>query len=209
MSVGLQRLREEPDVIRQGAIDKGEDPALVDRAIALDAAPARLQGEADALRKPRRTRPQKRIGAAIKGGAAARRPGGRRSCAAASTAAGVRIAALDAELAAAEAELDDLLLRIPNPPDPEVPVGGEEASVIVRTWGEPRTPHAAVSAADGSARGRAGRTGRSASRSASSTSPRGAKIAGSGFPLYKGAGARAPAGAHRLLPRRPHRASTA
>ena len=32
MSVGLPRLREEPDVIRQGAIDKGEDPTLVDPA---------------------------------------------------------------------------------------------------------------------------------------------------------------------------------
>ena len=31
VSVGLQRLREEPDAIRKGAIDKGEDPALVDR----------------------------------------------------------------------------------------------------------------------------------------------------------------------------------
>ena len=30
MSVGVQRLREEPDAIRQGAIDKGEDPGLVD-----------------------------------------------------------------------------------------------------------------------------------------------------------------------------------
>ena len=36
MSVGLQRLRDEPEVIRQGAIDKGEDPALVDRALELD-----------------------------------------------------------------------------------------------------------------------------------------------------------------------------
>ena len=37
MSVGLQRLREEPDAIRKGAIDKGEDPALVDAALAADA----------------------------------------------------------------------------------------------------------------------------------------------------------------------------
>ena len=32
MSVGLARLREEPEAIRQGAIDKGEDPSLVDAA---------------------------------------------------------------------------------------------------------------------------------------------------------------------------------
>ena len=45
-----------------------------------------------------------------------------------------------------EAELEDALLRIPNPADPDVPVGGEEANVVVRTWGEPlphgeRKPH--------------------------------------------------------------------
>ena len=45
MSVGVQRLREEPDRIRQGAIDKREDPALVDRALEVDARRRRLQAE--------------------------------------------------------------------------------------------------------------------------------------------------------------------
>ena len=36
MSVGIARIRAEPDVIRKGCIDKGEDPAMVDRALALD-----------------------------------------------------------------------------------------------------------------------------------------------------------------------------
>ena len=36
MSVGSQRLREDADRVRQGAIDKGEDPAIVDRALAAD-----------------------------------------------------------------------------------------------------------------------------------------------------------------------------
>ena len=44
--------------------------------------------------------------------------------------------ALDAELATVEAALEDFLLRIPNPADPDVPVGGEEANVTVREWGE-------------------------------------------------------------------------
>ena len=34
MSVGVQRLRDEPERIRQGAVDKREDPSLVDLAIA-------------------------------------------------------------------------------------------------------------------------------------------------------------------------------
>ena len=68
MSVGLPRLREEPDVIRKGAIDKGEDPALVDRALDLDAERRRLLAETESL-KARRNEASKQIGAAIQGGA--------------------------------------------------------------------------------------------------------------------------------------------
>jgi len=134
VSVGVQRLRDEPEAIRQGAIDKGEDPSVVDRALAVDATRRRLQSESDAL-KAERNSASKQIGEAIRGGA---RPDGPEVAAlrAASTEAGARIDAIDRELAAAEAELDDLLLRIPNPADPEVPVGGEESNVVVRTWGE-------------------------------------------------------------------------
>src|SRR4029077_4360869 len=69
MSVGLQRLREEPDVIRDGAVRKGEDPALVDRALGLDTERRRLLAETEAL-KAERNATSKRIGEAIKGGAA-------------------------------------------------------------------------------------------------------------------------------------------
>ncbi|HTC85467.1 MAG TPA: hypothetical protein VK656_02120, partial [Candidatus Acidoferrum sp.] len=139
MSVGVQRLREEPERIRQGAIDKGEDPALVDGALALDARRRTLLSESDAL-KAERNEASKKVGEAIRGGAAPDGPevAGLR---AASTTAGEKIAALDAELATVEADLEEALLRIPNPADPDVPVGGEEANVTVRTWGEllPRT----------------------------------------------------------------------
>ena len=37
MSVGVQRLRDDAAAIRAGAIAKGEDPAVVDEALALDA----------------------------------------------------------------------------------------------------------------------------------------------------------------------------
>ena len=178
MSVGLQRLRDEPDVIRRGAVDKGEDPALVDRALELDAERRRLLTESETL-KAERNAASKRIGEAIKAGAAADGPEVA-DLRGASSRAGERITALDASLAEAEAALDDLLLRIPNPPDPDIPVGGEEANVTVRTWGErlqlegdgwTRKPHwelgEALDILDNA---------------------RGAKIAGSGFPVYKGAG---------------------
>jgi seryl-tRNA synthetase len=113
---------------------------------------------------------------------------------AASTAAGERIKAIDEDLAVTQATLDDLLLRIPNPPDPDIPVGGEEANVTIRTWGEILTHDQPVT----------GEVGADARAGASTwqrvphwelgealgiiDNARGAKIAGSGFPVYKGAG---------------------
>ena len=178
MSVGLQRLRDEPDVIRRGAIDKGEDPGLVDRALELDVERRRLLAESETS-KAERNAVSRRIGEAIKAGAAADGPEVA-DLRATSSRAGERITALDASLAEAQAALDDLLLRIPNPPDPGIPVGGEEANVTVRTWGErlplegdgwTRKPHWELGEALGIL-----------------DNARGAKIAGSGFPVYKGAG---------------------
>ncbi len=185
MSVGVQRLRDEPDRIRQGAIDKREDPRLVDQALAVDARRRQLQSESDNL-KAERNSASKRIGEAIRGGAM---PDGPEvaELRAASTRAGEQIDQLDADLAQAEAELEDLLLRIPNPAEPDVPVGGEEANVTVRTWGEPAAREAA--AADGGSWERRPHWEIGESLDIIDNA-RGAKIAGSGFPVYKGAGSR-------------------
>jgi len=178
MSVGLPRLRGEPDEIRRGAIDKGEDPALVDRALELDGERRRLLAEAEAL-KARRNDASKQIGAAIKGGA---RPDGPEvaELKALSVAAGERISQLDAALADIGEDLEQQLLRIPNPADPDVPVGGEEANVTVRTWGEPLPREA-----DGWVRRPHWEVGEALDII---DNPRGAKISGSGFPVYKGGG---------------------
>ncbi len=192
MSVGLQRLRDEPDAIRDGAIRKGEDPALVDRALELDAERRRLLGESETL-KAERNAASKAIGEAIKSGAVPNGPEVA-DLRAASTAAGTRIDALDASLAATEAALDDLLLRIPNPPDADIPVGGEEANVTIRTWGEQLARDEPL----------VGEVGADAPPDGATwtrkphwelgealdilDNARGAKIAGSGFPVYKGAG---------------------
>ena len=182
MSVGLQRLRDEPDVIRKGAIDKGEDPTLVDRALELDSRRRQLLGESEAL-KAERNAASKRIGEAIKGGARADGPEVA-DLKAASVSAGERITSLDAELATVEATLDELLLRIPNPADLDVPVGGEEANVTVRTWGElfPRDQTVDGETWQRKPHWELGET------LDIIDSARGAKIAGSGFPVYKGAG---------------------
>jgi seryl-tRNA synthetase len=178
VSVGLPRLREEPDVIRKGAIDKGEDPGLVDRALALDAERRRLLAETESL-KARRNDASKQIGAAIQKGAS---PDGPEvaELKRASTEAGDRVKQLDAALAEIEEDLEQQLLRIPNPADPDVPIGGEDANVTVRVWGE-QLP----STEDGWTRRPHWEIGETLDII---DNPRGAKITGSGFPVYKGAG---------------------
>jgi seryl-tRNA synthetase len=192
VSVGVQRLREDADRIRQGAADKGEDPVLVDQAIAVEARRRELLAKADAL-KAERNVASKRIGEAIRGGADANGPEVAR-LRAASVDAGEQIEALDSELAAAEHELDDLLLRIPNPADPDVPVGGEEAIVTVRTWGEmlPRDQPVEGEVGADAPQGGATWTRKPHWELAETLdiidNARGAKVTGSGFPVYKGAG---------------------
>jgi seryl-tRNA synthetase len=192
MSVGLPRLREDADTIRRGAIDKGEDPTIVDRALELDARRRALLGEGDRLKADRNAASRK-IGDAIKGGASPNGPEVA-DLKAASTAAGERISALDAELATVEAEVEELLLRIPNPADPDVPVGGEEANVTVRTWGEqlpveqPVTGETGADAEPGGSAWRRRPHWELAEALDIIDNARGAKITGSGFPVYKGAG---------------------
>ena len=194
MSVGLQRLREEPDVIRRGAIDKGEDPAVVDAALALDARRRTLLGESDAAKGERNTA-SKRVGEAIRGGAAPE-SADVAALRSASVALGERIATLDAELATVEAELEDALLRIPNPADPDVPVGGEEANVTVREWGdqlakdEPFEGEVGADAAPGARTWTRRPHWELAESLALFDLERGAKITGSGFPVYTGLGSR-------------------
>jgi seryl-tRNA synthetase len=91
---------------------------------------------------------------------------------------GDEIARLERELGEAETELDRLLLGIPNVTLPEVPAGGEEHNVVVRSWGDPRPaesvrPHWEVG-----------------TRLGLLDLERGAKITGSGFIVFRGTGAR-------------------
>jgi seryl-tRNA synthetase len=179
MSVGLQRLRDEPQAIREGAIAKGEDPALVDQALESDADRRRLLGEVEGY-KARRNELSAEIGRRIKEGADPKTDADVLRLRRQSTDIGAQIDGLEPAIAALETALDDLLMRIPNPPDPDIPVGGEEANQTVRTWGEilpregdgwTRRPHWEIGDALGIL-----------------DNARGAKIAGSGFPVYKGAG---------------------
>lgn len=94
-------------------------------------------------------------------------------------AVGEAIASLEARRNEAEAAVQGLLLELPNITLPDVPAGGEDANTVVREWGTPRTdgaslkPHWEVGESLGVL-----------------DLPRGAKISGSGFIVYRGGGAR-------------------
>jgi len=97
---------------------------------------------------------------------------------AAGRALGDELAQLEGSLAAVEAEVQGILLEIPNLPLPDVPEGGEEHNVVVRSWGEPRPqgqvrPHWEVAGERGWL-----------------DLERAAKISGSGFAVFRGPGAR-------------------
>ncbi|HWH37500.1 MAG TPA: serine--tRNA ligase [Candidatus Limnocylindrales bacterium] len=176
MSVGLQRLRDDAEAIRRGARDKGEDPGLVDQALELDTERRRLLTEADAARAERKEL-SVQVGAAMKTGGGPEADELR----ARSQQIGSLIERSEAELRHIEARIEELLLRIPNPADPDVPVGGDEATVTVRTWGEP-----VAHAADGWTRRPHWEIG---AQLGLFDLAAGAKVTGSGFPVYRAAGA--------------------
>jgi seryl-tRNA synthetase len=91
---------------------------------------------------------------------------------------GEEIGRLEGELGGVEAELQRLLLEIPNVTLPAVPGGDEEHNVVVREWGAPRAPdgvkpHWEIGADLGII-----------------DLERASKISGSGFVVYRKAGAR-------------------
>jgi len=180
MSVGIQRLRDDPDTIRRGARDKDQDATLVDLALERD----RRRREWLSYLERDRARlnvVSKEIGGMVRAGADPN-DAAIRKLRDEATSLGERVAASGPTINAIEVEIDDLLLRIPNPADPDVPVGPPEATVTVRSWGEPiahdaggweRKPHWEIG-----------------ERLGMIDLPAGAKVAGTGFPIYRGAGAR-------------------
>ncbi len=124
----LKYIREHPEEVRE-ALVKLNTTAPVDEILEVDIRRRELLAQADEL-KHRRNIVSQRIGRMKKKDQALIEE---------MRDVGVRIKALDAELSEVEAELNHLLLLVPNMPDPSVPVGRDEGdNVLVRTVGEPR-----------------------------------------------------------------------
>ena len=163
-----------PDFVRQRLATRGRgDEARIAEIAALDEQRRKLLAEGDNL-KAERNKVSKEIGAMKSKGQDASAP------MAAMKQVGDRIASLDAEVAGIDQKLQDILLMIPNLPHEGVAVGKDAGdNPEVRRWGEPAKfafpakPHWEIGEKLGIL-----------------DFPRAAKISGSGFILYKGAGAR-------------------
>ena len=164
-------IRDDEQLVRKALSDRNLDSAVFDQFIEADGRWRALTEEANGLRKlrnevaaevPKLSDDQK--GAKIEE---------------MKTISG-RIKELDDELGKLDATREDCLLNIPNMPDPSVPVGrNDDDNVLVRSWGEPRKfdfepqTHWDIG-----------------TRLDIIDFERGAKVAGTGFYVLKGDGAR-------------------
>jgi seryl-tRNA synthetase len=173
--IDLKLLRSDPALVRAGLSRRGDAAitALVDELEALDERRRHRAGELDLLKAERNTA-AKEDARHVQGGSALPPDVIERR-----RALGVRIAAAEADLREVEAALDAKTLYVPNLPNPELPDGDASQNRIVRTWGDPRPsgpavrPHWEIG-----------------ERLGILDLARGAKVAGSGFPVLVGAGAR-------------------
>lgn len=172
--IDIKRLRQDPAGVR-AALARRRDrelDAAVDALLALDARRRELLTRAEAI-KAERNAANEEVARRKKAKAPAE------ELLAGLKASGEAVKALDAEVREVDEQLDGLLLRVPNTPLPEVPDGDASGNQVVRTWGAAPTfaftprAHWDLGAALGLF-----------------DLARGAKITGSGFPLFTGPGSR-------------------
>jgi seryl-tRNA synthetase len=169
----IRRIRENEQQVRSGIESRGVDSAVIGRIVALDLDRRRLLQEVEALKNQRNTA-SKEIGVLKKKGedTAVMQVRMREI--------GDEIASLDGQVRQVDAELNDLLMTVPNVPHQDVPRGTDaSANRFVREYGEKRKfdfqpkPHVEIG-----------------KRLGILDLARATKMTGTGFPLFVGAGAR-------------------
>ena len=172
--IDVKRLRQDPDGSRAALarrLDAKVD-AAVDRILALDQRRRELLVRTEALKAQRNAQSDQ---------VAQRKKAGEDASAllAELKASGDEVKQLDVLVREVDAELEGTLLEVPNILQADVPDGDATQNRIVRSWGQPRRfdftpkPHWELGAALGIL-----------------DLPAGAAVAGSGFPVFKGAGAK-------------------
>jgi seryl-tRNA synthetase len=170
----LKRLRQDPEGTR-AALARRRDASLdasLGEVLDLDRRRRELISRAEAI-KAERNAASEEVARLKRSGASADELMARLR------ASGDEVKRLDAEIREVDAALEGLLLQLPNLPHDGTPDGGPDANRVVRTWGEPPVfdfapkPHWELGASLGLFDLAAG-----------------AKITGSGFPVFTGLGAR-------------------
>ena len=127
----INLIRNQPDVVRQSLTDRNEPVVTLDEIIALDAQRRDILKQSEQLRATRN--------AVSKEISRMKDASEREAKIAEMRAVGDQIATLETELKKVEAQLDELTAKLPNIPDPRVPVGpDEDHNVVLRAIGEPR-----------------------------------------------------------------------
>jgi seryl-tRNA synthetase len=168
----MKFIREYPDLVKEGIRNKGESDSI-DQILSLDERRRDIIGKSEAL-KSRKNAVSEQVGKLKRDKQDAS------AVIAEMESVKNEIKALDDELGTIQAELDKMMLMVPNIPHPSVPVGKTPAdNQTVFTWGEipvidfkPKPHWELVAAHD------------------IIDFERGVKITGAGFPVYKGAGAK-------------------
>ncbi|MEJ2637189.1 MAG: serine--tRNA ligase [Calditrichia bacterium] len=167
----LKLIREEPDLVKQGIKNKGE-MGNVDKILELDGQRRSIIQDAETLKHERNELSQK-VSELKKEGKPADEVIAR------TREISQSIKEMDEKLKGLDAALQDELDRIPNLPHESVPVGKNASdNVVVRAWGKMQefdfeiSNHLEI-----------------AERLNIMDFPRGSKIAGRGFPVYRGKGA--------------------
>ena len=172
--ISLQAIRDDPDGVKAAVARKGQPTEPVDRVRVADQRRRELEAASNDVRAERNAG-NKQLGELMRAGRSDE-----------AEALKARMAELSgqidqhaAELAELEQQIQADMLLIPNLPDPSVPDGGGEGdNPVLRTWGTPADAESVPAHWE------------IASRLGLFDLERGAKVAGSGFILFTGSGAR-------------------
>jgi len=118
----IKYIRENPELVKK-SVENRHDDAPIDRILELDILRRQKVGELDNLRQQRKTVSKERekaqeIGRKLRSD----------------------IQNLEEEVRQLDSQLEELLLNVPNPPQPDVPLGlDDNDNVERRTWGKPKS----------------------------------------------------------------------
>jgi seryl-tRNA synthetase len=172
--IDLRQLRQDPDGVRS-RLARRLDPsvdALLEEILALDVRRRTLLSRTESL-KAERNKATEEVARRKR----AKEPA--EDLMADLRASGEEVRILDAELRDVETALEARALEVPNPPSAECPDGDAGANAVLRSWGT--VPQFAFEARPHWELGE---------RLGILDLPRGAKLSGSGFPVFVGLGAR-------------------